>query len=141
MATIESTAVANRDTRQLHSGLQTHEASYTGSISAGDVIQMVPVPHGAIITDVVLVGTPANTSSYVVICGTGVDDNAFLESVSLSASLVARSTLKTGVHYKVSLSDDAVPYFETIDVTCATVASGTGTSSLMLAVTYYMPPA
>ena len=141
MATRTSTAVANLRVRAIHAGLQTAEASFNSgpSQSAGDVIQMVPIPHGAVIVDVMVTGAPGG-DFYVLDVGTGADPDVFIDDGSLTISAVLRMSQKLGHGFRVSISDDIVPHFETVDITIVS-GSMTATASLKLSVTYYMAPA
>ena len=125
--------------KRLHAGTQTIRARYIAeaSHSATDVIQLVKVPDGAIIDDVVvtpIIGTasaPATTCVFTI--GDGDDPNRYL-SASYDG-VVLRATL--GLGYKYDLSDDAADLFDTIDLT---ITAGTITASqgLDVLVTYHV---
>lgn len=147
MATRTSTLVANLRVRAIHAGLQTAEASFNDggvTLSAGDVIQMVPIPHGAIVTQVMVTGAPGDASagaSLVLDVGTTADPDAFIDAGSLSISGVLQLSQKLGHGFRISISDDVVPHFGTINITVMAIPSLTTTTSLKLSVTYYMSPA
>jgi len=106
----------------------------TETISAGLVLQMVPVPSGARILGVtVAMGIPLDAAAGVFSVGDGSLTNRFITGASISTSIVARMT--QGLGYKYSLSDGVVAplRFDTIDVNFGAV-SQTTTGSLIMQV-------
>lgn len=149
MATKQSTEIAaGIQARAVHAGVNTVKGSYTANgatLSASDTIQMVKVPHGAVILDWMLAGTCPLSSVLQLQVGDDGDDDRFGEaSISATAALVRMSganAATNGVGYKYSLSDDADQRWDTIDLTVAAAGTATTTCSLVLMVTYYMAPA
>lgn len=143
MATKYSTQVTNNEgPRNIQAGLQTVVGVYNSngtSLSASDVIQMVRVPHGAIIIDRIISGVIPG-DAFLVKIGDGGDDDRY-GTVTLSATAQCLSGNAAAGHaYQVSLSDDATVRYETIDLTISTAASQTTTSSIVLTVNYFMAP-
>ena len=109
------------------------------TVSAGDVIQMVKIPHGARIVDLYVAGSvPIDAGTITV--GDGGSANRFITTTSISTGPVfIRMNNGAGAGFQYSFSDDAVNQFDTIDITIATAASVTVTCSLQLVVKYAMP--
>lgn len=144
MATKYSTQITNGEgPRALHAGLQVARGVYAGvdaTLSASDTIQMVRIPNKAVILDIQVSGV-AGAAATVVKIGDGGDDDRF-GTVTLSAtSQFLRSNAASGHCYQYSLSDDASPLYDTIDITIQSASSVTTTASIVLSVAYYMPPA
>lgn len=146
MATYTSPALTTAtftQPRNVHAGLQ---VAYSGvynangnTLSASDVIQMCAVPHGAIIVDIQVSGHGGATSHTIKV-GDGGDDDRF-GTITLSATTqFLRTNAATGHAYQYSLSDDAVPRYDTVDLTIQTSGSVTATASIIMTVYYYMPP-
>jgi hypothetical protein len=125
-----------------HAGLQTAYALYNASgstLSVSDVIQMVQVPHGAVIVDVHVSGI-AGTAATTLKVGDGGDDDRF-GTVTLSAtSQFLRTNAAAGHAAVVSVSADSTTRYETIDLTVGAAASATTTCSIAMTVIYYMSP-
>ena len=125
MATLQSNkAKAGVQPRLVHTGSQSVKFVYsvTASLSAGDVIQTVKVPHGAIMEDVKLVRTGAGQFT----CNIG--DGGLPNRFRLSATLVANTIISGisvagGLAYQYDLSDDAAPQYDTIDLLVTTVTT------------------
>lgn len=128
--------------RQVHAGAITVKAKYVFSddaedLSAGDVIQMVKVPHGAIIDDMtVFMGTVGDHKAVVTI-GDGGSATRFFGSASLSLTVGTAITMSDGFGYQYNLSDDAVPQWDTIDITIGTVTSSTATGTIVMILSYH----
>ncbi len=142
MATKYSTQVTNSvGPRQVHAGLQTVFGLYNAggeTLSVSDTIQMVRIPNGAIIVDWAISGIVPGVTAQLVKIGDGGDDDRF-GSVSLSAtSQHLRPQASTGHAFQYSISDDANPLYDTIDLTLGAQGSATVTCSIVLTVTYYM---
>ena len=122
--------------RTIHAGANSVKFMYsvTASLSAGDVIQAIKVPHGAIIDDIVVV---LNSGSCTMVVGDGDDDNRYITSATLTLAAMARLNAGSGVGYQYNLSDDAADQFDTIDITIGTVASGTATGNVSGVITYH----
>jgi len=110
MATLTGTACASGvQPRSIRPGTWNVAFSYTSSqrgqasISAGDVILMGKIPHGATVIDGYLIQSGGDTGSLSIGIDDAVDDLAV--SQSTSDGLVVR--LDHGIPYTVSVSDDA----------------------------------
>lgn len=145
MATYSTAQATAGQPRSLESGLQYKIAgplgTNGGTISAGDVFAMIPVPHGAIVIGVDVWGQIPGVSAGTQL---GVGDGASTSrygAVSMSATAqFIRAPMSSTGPYQYSLSDDLVPRFDTIDLTVLSVASTTVTASLYVGVAYYMAP-
>jgi hypothetical protein len=111
------------------------------TVSAGDVLQMVKIPHGARIVDGwVKAAIPVDGAAIAV--GDGSSANRYVLSVSASTGpVLARFNAAAGFGVQYSFSDDAAIQFDTIDVTIVSAASATTTCSIELVVIYAMPGA
>lgn len=111
--------------KALHEGVQSVRSVYSASHSHSptDVIQMVKVPNGAIIDEIILSSVPGSGSAPAVVVfqvGDGDDPNRFASltfgsGASAGAGLVARANL--GLGYEYSFSDAEIPQYDTIDLT------------------------
>lgn len=117
--------------RMIHAGVFSVSAQYTlsGSLSAGDVIQMVKIPDGATVLDTIL-KTTLSPTSVVLSLGDGGDVARYILTASHS-SQVSHAT--AGVPYTYDISDAATVRYDTIDVN-VTAASGSGNSTFDLTV-------
>lgn len=93
------------------------------ALSAGDVIQMVRVPSGAVINDYVLAISSSAQSYTITGLGDGDDVDRYFASQSLVLVQVVRmgggtTAITGGMGYSYSAED-------TIDITVGTVTSGT----------------
>lgn len=143
MATKQSVEVARGDgPRDIHAGLQTAYGYYTAggvTLSAGDVIQMVKVPNGAVIVHRAISGV-AGAAAVGLNIGDGGDGDRY-GHVTLSATAHYHiGNAAAGHGYQYSLSDDATVRYDTVDLTIDSVSSATATCSIVLTVTYYMAP-
>lgn len=130
MATITATAAqSNVPAKALVTGVNAVEGVYTIStaLSNGDVIQMVRVPSGAKIVDVMLVVDHQNSAS-VFNVGDGGDVDRYIASRSTSG--VAQINTLIGLGYSFSAED-------TIDIQ-AVVTTATAVGSLRLRVLYQL---
>ena len=145
MATVTSTQVAaNAGPRVVHAGSIPAFGIYNANgatISAGDVIQMVQVPNGAVIDEVIVGGLiPITALTFTV--GDGGSSARFISTSTLSATaVIVRMNAGAGLGYQYSLSSDATTRYDTIDITIGTASSVTVTCSIALTVFYHMPPA
>jgi|ERR1700742_494078 len=105
--------------------------SFTAAQSAGDVIQMVPVPKGCQIIDTLVVFTPGAGGPVLTwIVGDGGSTNRFQTSASATVATTVHAN-GGGVGYSYSVDD-------TIDITVAAVGSATAAGSVRLTVLYAM---
>ena len=108
-------------------GVQARTAQYTftAAQSAGDVIQMVPVPKGAVIHELNVVANMGGAA--ITVTGGDGGSAARYGSMSVQGALVARCT--AGIGYSYSADD-------TIDLTVSTVTSASAAGSVRLTVLY-----
>lgn len=144
MATKLSTQLtAGNLPRVNHAGANIVTAVYNAgglTLSVSDTIQMVRIPHGAIISEVKVSGNiPGQLVTSIEVGDDGDDDRYGVFSLSSSLQ-IQRMNVATGHGYQYSLSDDLEPRYDTIDMTVAATATPTVTCSLVLSVTYYMAP-
>lgn len=104
--------------------------TFAANQSAGDIVQMVPVPKGAHVTDVIAQIKGKGAGADFVLNGVG-DGNLQTRFVTTSASGSAVARLTNGLGYSYSVED-------TIDVRIGTITSATAGGSLRLTVMYAM---
>jgi hypothetical protein len=138
MATLTATAAQSTvPAKYAINGVITRVVDYslgaTGNpnLSTGDVIQMLRVPNGAIVTDVWFVTDQLSGGNYTVTVGDGNDADRYFASLSTgSTSGINKMTLVgTGLGYSYSAED-------TIDITASTVTTATASGVLRLVVSY-----
>lgn len=111
-----------------------------GTVTVGQVVQMIPVPAGARILNLLVKSDwPAGTAGIFSV-GDGSLTNRFV-TAGASASLTAAGVITRnvgGVGYKYSVSDDVVvgSRFDTIDFSVGAGATQTTTGSIQMAVWY-----
>lgn len=140
MATLTSTACQTSASgfflnppKYIQNGVISRTAIYTKTAaeSAGDVIQMVPVPKGASIVDVYAVfglGGGATTLNI----GDGNSTGRFAASVSSNVAVVQRANVGLGYSYSAE---------DTIDIVIGTATSATAVGTYRLTVLYAMDQA
>ena len=141
MATLKSNKVtANAPARDLPSGVLAVVGTYAlgAALALNDVIQMVTVPAGATILDVLLAVTDLDTGgspAIVLTVGDGGDTDRFVTASTVGqAGGVARLNATTGAGYKYTAKD-------TIDVLVSTgPATGATSGTVSLTVLYTMDP-
>jgi len=123
MATKTSTKVASgTPAKLLPTGVSVVSAVYSvnASLSAGDVIQMVNVPKGAMVVFCALGGIGTNQEA-IVSLGDGIDTDRYIDAGTLSAS--------SGPPKLMSYTSLATPYVystdDTIDIAVSTVSLDT----------------
>lgn len=106
--------------------------TFTAAQSAGDILQMVPIPKGAHILDVAVQfpGQSAAGISATYAVGDGTTAGRFL--VSTSAFTVTHATLGLGYSYSAE---------DTIDLSFSSVTSATAGGTVRLTVLYAMDQA
>ena len=109
-----------------------------GGVSAGDVIQMVKIPHGAIIDDlkVIMTGT-GNDTKTVISIGDGGSSTRFQGSASTSFTVGHTLVLTDNWGYQYNVSDDAAEQYDTIDIAIGTIVSATATGTITMLCTYH----
>ena len=135
-------AKAGAQPRFVHAGTVSVKGKYVFSddaeaLSAGDVIQMVKVPHGAIIDNIVFRMGTVGDHKVVVRCGDGGSASRYYGSASLSMTLDHTITMTDGHGYQYNLSDDATDQYDTIDLTIGTVTSSSVTGTITMVATYH----
>lgn len=136
MATLTATAAAS--TSQAFyavNGVVCRSISFNPSgtaLSAGDVIQMVRIPKGAVVNDMTL-AISSSVQSYT-ITGLGDGNSATRYLASQSLVLVQAVRITSGFGYSYSAED-------TVDITIGTVTSGTAANcDIRLTMTYTNMP-
>lgn len=99
------------------------------AFSAGDVVQMVKVPNGSVITDLKL-ACSSSAGAITVNVGDGNDTSAYAASVVYSGSAVAVTLTNRGLGRSYSAED-------TVDVVITALSAVPGTAKLFMALTYY----
>ncbi len=106
----------------------------TTELDAADVIQMVKVPKGAVVVDVLLVSTDVDTDASPAVVfdvGDGGDADYFIDGSTIGqAGGAVRSNISTAKPRTYTVDD-------TIDVTVATAAATAAAGTLSLTVFYY----
>ena len=132
MATFTASAAqANQPAIFQHTGTIDRVVQYqfTVSASAGDVIQMVRVPAGAIIASIAL-AVSYSAGVTTVNIGDGNDVSAYGASVVLSGSVVAlTATPYRGLGRSYSVED-------TIDIQIASISTPPGDSKITMKISY-----
>ena len=116
-------------------------ASFTfngGTVTVGQVVQMIPIPAGARILNVIVKSDWAAGSAGVFSVGDGSLTNRY---VTAAASITAAGVITRpdgGIGYKYSVSDDVVvgSRFDTIDFNIGAGATQTTTGTIQMAVWY-----
>lgn len=106
----------------------------TGGLSADDVIEMVPIPEGAQILDIVL-HADNGTASLVIDVGDGDDVDRYLDGVDGSAAVIA--SLSADGDVAASPVGHTYSADDTIDITLL-AAGATATHVYTMTVTYVM---
>lgn len=139
MATVTATVFAATNTRSVHVGPNTVETEYNGSLSAGDIVVLARIPHGAKIIDFVehhtspasVMATDFGLSAGTVAGGAG--------NASAIASALAKNTVNRGgllLPVTVSLSDNASPRYANFQAKVDANMSTTAGCRIRIALTY-----
>lgn len=136
-----SRAKSGVSTRFLHEGaiIEYSEYTATATLSAGDVIEMVKVPKGARLADLVVMHNAlmaASTGSAAILTvGDGVITNRYMDEISASTSGVQRGIqVNSGVGYEYTADD-------TIDIKytdAGTSAVATSAAVFRMIATYFV---
>lgn len=133
MATITATAAASNVPAKYainRNITRVVQYAFTAAQSAGDVVQMLRVPSGAVITDLVLWTDAFAGGNITVTVGDGNSTTRYIGSASSSSSLAAALRIsQTGFGYSYSAED-------TIDISITTVTTATAAGVVKLGVTY-----
>ena len=134
MATITATAATSEARSGLGITSRTVKYSVT-SVTAADVLQMIPVQTGTTVLDVKVSGT---NDGGAIVCGLSVGDgndpNRFITVSSASAAVpvIGINSAAGGLDYTYTADD-------TIDITFDSVSVGSGTATeILLSVIYTM---
>lgn len=147
--TFTSSHVNNGVARYWHTGVNATNVTWTAgsaptSLSPSTVVQMVKVPNGAVILDVVVAHNFAGNTEGSIRVGDGSLSNRFVTTTSVTASSVlTRLNNAAGFGYTISVGTtvDAVAAFDTIDLQITiTAGSETATASVQMTVYYLVPP-
>lgn len=143
MATFNTTkTAAGVQPRSEHMGVVSVSAKYTilAVLATGDIIEMVKIPKGAVILDLVLTAEDLSTGADIILnVGDGGDIDRFIDSSTIAqAGGVAR--LGAGV---AAAALDGAAYFtyaadDTIDVQVEAGGTATATGDITLSVLYSM---
>lgn len=132
MATFTASAAQSDATAVYHVGgtiSRVIRYSQSASLSAGDVIQMMKVPAGAIVTKVTI-ATSHSAGATTVNIGDGNDASAYGASVVLSGSAIVTTAMPgRGLGRSYSAED-------TIDLTIAAVSATPANALLILNIDY-----
>lgn len=111
-------------------GATTRVVKYTHpvALSAGDVIQMLKVPNGAVVTSLAY-GVSASAGAITVNLGDGNDTSAYAASIVLSATQLNVMSTFRGMGRSYSAED-------TIDFVVTVVSAAPGTVDLYLKLDY-----
>lgn len=135
MATLTATAAqATVQAKYIENGVIARTCQYTfaAAQSAGDVIQMVKVPTGAHVHDVIANWAGLGGGALTVTIGDGNSATRYSGSLSTNVAAVTRAT--AGVGYSYSAED-------TIDIVVGTATSATAGVTCRLTVLYSMDQA
>lgn len=99
--------------KALHAGVTRLicRVSLSATTSVGDVLRIAKLPHGAQVTDVVIIPRGAFAAKILGI-GTSASPDAFFSSATFS--VLTRAAL--GSTFKVSLSDDAIQRYDYVTI-------------------------
>ena len=126
MATLKANkAAAGVQPRMVHAGTNSVKFVFTAAaaLSAGDVIQLAKLPHGAIFDSMLLVRTGAGQFTCSIGDGGDVDRYAVSATLVVNTVIGEANLLYTGVGHQYNVSDDATEQFDTIDLTVTTVTT------------------
>lgn len=136
MATLTATAAAsNVPAKYSVNGDITRVVDYypTAALSAGDVVQMVKLPAGAVVTrtQLCMVDSPTVHSGVVTVnVGDGNDTSAYAAGVVLSGSVVALTSVPArGLGRSYSVED-------TVDIVVTAVSAAGASGGLRLVISY-----
>lgn len=136
MATLTSTACQTSAAgfllnpgRYIENGVVARSAQYTfaAAQSAGDVVQMVPVPRGALMLGVFATYAGLGGASLTTVVGDGNSTTRYNGSISTNVQSVVYATQGLGYSYSVD---------DTIDILVGTVTSASIGTSVRLTVLY-----
>lgn len=109
-------------------------ATANPNLSTGDVIQMVKVPQGAVITHLSLVVDALTGGNYTVTIGDGNSATRYFGSLSTGSTSAIYSFNTTG--FNASSMGYSYSAEDTIDITIGTATTATAAGVLRLMVTY-----
>lgn len=117
--------------RYIENGVVSRSAAFNFALaqSAGDVIQMVPIPRGAMVIDIVMAASNMGGANFTYGVGDGNSTTRYLNSQSTSANGPVARPYISGSGYSYSADD-------TIDVIMQTAGSASAVGTLRLTVLY-----
>lgn len=131
MATLTATAAAAIAPAVLNvTGTVSRVVRYAASaaLSAGDIIQMVKVPKGAVVTNVAA-GVSMSAGAVTMIIGDGNNKSAYAVATVFSGSVVSVTMPYVGVGRSYSAED-------TVDMEVTAVSAAPGTADIFLRIEY-----
>jgi len=149
MATLTATpADTGSQPRAIHAGANVARGVYSLSadIANGDVLQMVKVPNGAVIDDVVIARTSETGLVVGWVCGDGDDTDRFIRSAITSLTADAGGALSrldspVGLGYRYNFSDAVVQPEDTVDIVISSVSGGGSLGHITCEVTFHLDEA
>lgn len=141
MATLTSTACQTNNgggfflnaPKYIEQGMISRSVKHTFSPaqSSGDIIQMMPIPKGAHIHDVILCTDGLGGGALTVTLGDGNSATRYFGSISTNTATVFRVSAGAAIGYSYSAED-------TIDLVVGTATSASAGTSMRLTVFYSM---
>lgn len=139
MATVTATNNAAIATKAVHVGGTNVETEYNGTLSAGDIVVLARIPHGAKIVDFFSHHTsPASVMAMDLGLAAGAAAGGG-GNASVIASALAKNTANRGgllLPVTVSLSDNAMPRYTTVQAKVDANMSTTAGCRIRLNLTY-----
>lgn len=131
MATFQSSGVAS--TVQARGGIDitsvTRQFTVSSNLTTNDVIEMVKIPAGATVLDVILSSSASVGSTGNLAVGDGGDTDRFITSTAFTAAAFARMNSHAGHGHRYTADD-------TIDILAASIATPATGAVLRLTVQY-----
>ncbi len=133
MATLTASKVASTVQYRVGLDITSVTASYTVSanLTTADVIQMVKIPKGATVLEVIFSSSASVGATGNMTVGDGDDADRYITTTAVTAAVLARTNAHTG-HGVLYSADD------TIDITAASIATPATGAVLKLTVIYTM---
>lgn len=131
MATFQSSGVSS--TVQARGGIDitsvTRQFTVSTNLTTNDVIEMVKIPAGATVLDVILSSSGSVGSTGNLAVGDGGDTDRFITSTAFTAAALARMNSHAGHGHRYTADD-------TIDILAASIATPATGAVLRLTVQY-----
>lgn len=135
MATLTSTACqSNSPAKYIENGMIARSVQYTftAAQSAGDVVQMIPVPRGAVVHDIHMNYAGLGGASITTTVGDGNSASRYNGSISSNVNTIVRATAGLGYSYS---TDD------TLDIVVGTATSASVGTTVRMTAYYSMDQA